>query len=306
MDIYSAFGKDGLRPADLLIECVDCNVGMNDPFPKKICLTCVVATKKAFEFKRRYEKSHQQFCDLSHINNVSGNLPNPQDAECEERTSPQKENDTMVEGEPNGNDVQMLEIKLEVECETNDKSLPDINTNLMDNNNEVVTHFCPTCGEGFPNNTKRILHSLIHYKLKYNQCPYCPKRYKTRLGLKGHVIVHAGERRYKCPHCPKEFTCNYRRNKHVLLHAVCNYCGKLFKTDELLQKHLRLHSSDRPFQCPHCSYRFLQKTFLKNHIASTHSSKRPYKCCDCLKTFTILGNYNHHKRFDCRATEKNS
>jgi len=55
MDIFSKLEQSGHCPADLLFEYVDSNVFLNDPFPKKICLNCVVATQNSFKFKRKYE-----------------------------------------------------------------------------------------------------------------------------------------------------------------------------------------------------------------------------------------------------------
>ncbi|KAM8716997.1 hypothetical protein ACLKA7_003807 [Drosophila subpalustris] len=45
--------------ADMLNECVDCEIKLEDQLPKNICLACIVEVQAAFGFKRKCEKSHQ-------------------------------------------------------------------------------------------------------------------------------------------------------------------------------------------------------------------------------------------------------
>lgn len=372
MDIFSKFGNDGLRPADMLIETVDCNLHPNDAFPKKICLTCVVATQKTFKLKRTYEQSHQHFSRLLNLNNGC------EEPECVEQTNTQTEFQDNLEAKENERDnteeVITKCLKFEVEetemedCQMNEVSIKNeqeeeeeeqeesqlqememgdefiknettfmesnsINSYLIDNN-KLSTHFCDHCGEGFPSNTKLILHSLDHYNLdQNNQCPYCPKSYKFRKGLNYHVVVHSGEQPYKCPHCPRTFFYKTTIDRHVLIHlnfrpfkcshcdqsftyfaqlkyhqlaehlgkrSKCNYCPLSFRTYDKLKKHMRVHSSDRPLQCPHCPNRFFKQGHLKNHMA-THLIERPFKCEDCLKAFATRSDFNQHNNFQCQV-----
>lgn len=41
--------------------------------------------------------------------------------------------------------------------------------------------------------------------------------------------------------------------------------------------HERVHTRDRPFECPECRRRFPQKRHLTTHI-KFHSGERPYSC----------------------------
>lgn len=50
--------------AEILNECVHCNVRADDSLPKLICLSCILDAQNAFHFKRRCEQSHQHFCEL--------------------------------------------------------------------------------------------------------------------------------------------------------------------------------------------------------------------------------------------------
>jgi len=46
----------------------------------------------------------------------------------------------------------------------------------------------------------------------------------------------------------------------------CVVCGRHLSTKQNLERHLLLHTGDRPFTCQHCGRTFTQKTHLKSHM----------------------------------------
>ena len=50
----------------------------------------------------------------------------------------------------------------------------------------------------------------------------------------------------------------------------CHICGKGFDQPYNLQRHIRTHTGERPFPCPHCNYAASEKSHLKSHIARKH------------------------------------
>ncbi|KAF2363522.1 Zinc finger C2H2-type [Trinorchestia longiramus] len=52
----------------------------------------------------------------------------------------------------------------------------------------------------------------------------------------------------------------------------CPYCSKLFIKKFNLLTHVRIHTGERPFACPHCSYRANHSSHLKTHILKVHNS----------------------------------
>lgn len=318
MDIFSKLEQNGPCPADLLFECVDSNVHLNDPFPKKICLSCVDATQNAFKFKRRYEQSHKQFCQVLNPNNIDVNLLYP---ECKDQMHEQNGYEDNLEAEINGlasgsNECVVAEEET-VEClknEEDDHQLQEtevgrwqVNPCICDEfiKNEITylesdkklmpdshysdtnffTHFCDTCGEGFSNNTNVILHSLNHFNLEQNQCPYCPKSYKSRSGLKHHVVIHSGEQPYKCPHCSEAFFYKSHISRHILKHSnkrlfQCPDCDMAFAQNSALKYHMRSHSEQRRYKCNLCTKTFKTNDLLQKHL-QVHSSNRPFQCPKC-------------------------
>lgn len=48
----------------------------------------------------------------------------------------------------------------------------------------------------------------------------------------------------------------------------CGVCSRSFPLLSSLSQHMRSHTQEKPYKCPHCQYRTAQKGSLKNHIRS--------------------------------------
>ncbi|XP_078061744.1 zinc finger protein 219-like [Mustelus asterias] len=54
----------------------------------------------------------------------------------------------------------------------------------------------------------------------------------------------------------------------------CAYCGKGFRSSHHLKVHLRVHTGERPYKCPHCDYAGTQSGSLKYHLERHHREQR--------------------------------
>ena len=135
----------------------------------------------------------------------------------------------------------------------------------------------------------------------YN-CSLCPFTCRKQIELTNHVGIHPDEKPFHCPHCDyKGAKYHYLRN-HLLTHGSqkvheCPEPGCEYKSYQrgAIKVHMRKHSSEKRFGCPHCTYRTHFKGNLKLHLR-VHSGEKPYACTECDFKCTQSGSLKIHMR----------
>ncbi|KAM4731743.1 zinc finger protein 148 [Anableps anableps] len=107
-------------------------------------------------------------------------------------------------------------------------------------------------------------------------------------------------KRHVCPHCNAAFRTNYHLQRHVFIHTgekpfQCSQCDMRFIQKYLLQRHEKIHTGEKPFRCDECGMRFIQKYHMERH-KRTHSGEKPYQCDYCHQYFSRTDRVLKHRR----------
>ncbi|XP_020894574.1 zinc finger protein 22 isoform X2 [Exaiptasia diaphana] len=146
----------------------------------------------------------------------------------------------------------------------------------------------------------------------FNNCKghldYSPMQHKSIMSMTNlrqmmppsKVLPDSRERGYDCRECERVFKSEELLQKHLRNHSEnrphkCPHCPKGFKQPSHLSQHLRTHSDERPFICTVCSKAFKQSCQLKQHMR-LHTGEKPYKCPQCDRGFKQASQLNQHFR----------
>jgi uncharacterized Zn-finger protein len=88
--------------------------------------------------------------------------------------------------------------------------------------------------------------------------------------------------------------------RHIRIHPSekiykCDVCGKVFSRKDSLQSHIRRHSGEKPYKCNDCGEAFSRKDSLQRHIRR-HNGEKPYKYNVCGKVFSRKDSLQRHIR----------
>ncbi|XP_034417750.1 zinc finger protein 148 isoform X2 [Cyclopterus lumpus] len=113
-----------------------------------------------------------------------------------------------------------------------------------------------------------------------------------------------------CIHCNAAFRTNYHLQRHVFIHTgekpfQCSQCDMRFIQKYLLQRHEKIHTGEKPFRCDECGMRFIQKYHMERH-KRTHSGEKPYQCDYCHQYFSRTDRVLKHRRMCHENRERKS
>ena len=165
-------------------------------------------------------------------------------------------------------------------------------------------------------------HSDIMYPCKSEGCQKVVTSYRK---LKYHMSEHHNEENIVCTFCHRKFakassrdihmesrSCKIRREKkreaarNGQFKCVWENCEKKYATQTHLDRHIMIHTNERPYQCDDCGMAFSQKGTLKEHVR-THTGEKPYQCEECPNAYAQGGSFHAHLRShkDAKAAQEN-
>lgn len=147
---------------------------------------------------------------------------------------------------------------------------------------------CRVCHVGFKSQINVLRHACN--QIKSPHCGQCDKTFPSKMRYAFHLQFHKHPdyptMHLHCDLCLAEFEDEYQLYDHIRfrheLHdkAVCEVCGRMFKSSMGLNIHRRYHNGSRNFTCKSCDKSFLNKSTLREHEIS-HMEVKPFQCHIC-------------------------
>ncbi|XP_028272384.1 zinc finger protein 711 [Parambassis ranga] len=166
---------------------------------------------------------------------------------------------------------------------------------------------CTDCD--FTTNKKVSFHNhLESHKLLTHNSERSPeyteytRRYHeaSPLGSDKLIVKDREPKLHHCKYCDYETAEQGLLNRHLLaVHSknfahVCVECAKGFRHPSELKKHMRTHTGEKPYHCPHCEFRCADQSNLKTHIKSKHGADLPFKCSHCPQAYADARELQRH------------
>lgn len=171
-------------------------------------------------------------------------------------------------------------------CDTTFKRKDTLAKHVARKHSNKFLFKCSTCGKSFNQKANLAQHERSHSTRKEFKCPQCPAQYRWRASLIQHIAEkHNNQNNPRLP-CP------------------ISGCGATSKNKILLKVHLKLrNNSKKTKQCYFCPFMFHRTTNSHYHDhVRMHTTEKPFNCTKCYSSFSnkqVLNNHQVIKKYCC-------
>lgn len=149
-------------------------------------------------------------------------------------------------------------------------------------------------------------------RIPKNHCEKCNATMKRATTLYKHIkLKHLDEALVECSKCVAVFFDKAKLEKHLLLHTTerphpCPNCQKMFKSQRAIRIHSVFCSGQTPFLCTECGKGFPHRTNLVQH--QVRHKEKAFSCGQCPSKFYTKGSLKSHmvthtkeRNFNCET-----
>ncbi|XP_070562656.1 uncharacterized protein [Ptychodera flava] len=153
------------------------------------------------------------------------------------------------------------------------------------------------------------------YMSRQFTCHLCQETITSVTGFEKHMLdEHKVDNCWQCKRCStapfrlfnglQQHMKNMHTSDQESKTVLCELCGRSFKSEENLKRHMRVHLEMLPFLCSFCDKSFGSQSQLQMHLDKDHvTHPDAFKCDKCLKVHTSQEQLdNHREKDECSFT----